>query len=72
MNDKLSEVQSYITSLWSSHLNANDFKETLEKYLNKHKDWHKTSLNISDNNLHIKLYIDEENGYDFTVKMSKK
>jgi len=72
MNDNLTKVQSYITSLWSSHLNANDFKDTLEKYLNENNDWHKTSLNIDGNNLHIKLYTDNENGYDFTVKMTKK
>jgi len=72
MNDKLSEVQSKIASLWSKHLNANDFKNDLEKYLNESNDWHHTNLTIENNKIHLQLYTSEDDGYDFTVKMTKK
>ena len=72
MNEKLTKLQSYITTLWSKHLNANDFKDVLEKHLNESKDWYKTSLEVKDNNIKISLYTDKENGYTFSVKMTKK
>ncbi len=71
-NEKLTKVQEYINSLWSTHLNANDFKKELKTYLKENKDWYKTSLYVRDNNLYIKLYTDEDNGYSFVVKMTKK
>jgi len=72
MNDKLTKVQEYINSLWSKNLNANDFKDELRTYLKENTDWYKTSLYVRNNNLYIKLFTDEENGYNFTVKMSRK
>jgi hypothetical protein len=72
MNDKLSEVQSKIASLWSKYLDAKDFKNDLEKYLNESKDWHHTNLTIENNKIYLQLYTSKDDGYDFTVKMTKK
>jgi len=70
--DKLNKVKEYITSLWSSNLRAKDFKDDLKKYLKENKDWHKTSLYVKNDNLYIKLYTNNEDGYSFTVKMTRK